>query len=240
MTKTEYLVERYAQTLTKQDVKLLFERLKKEHKGNVVEASNMANIQRKTVYDWDNNTDDVKLSTKKKILSANLQTNPYETIKFLVEKNANDYRELLGRYIAMLSDEIQSANTSKKINQLCPELNDLLLSHIGAIHDSKLIDIDDVISNVNEKCNSVGIKGITESITLFEPTAISAKIIQLLTLIGERSIFQCEQLSHKTGLPIDFVTEVCKLGNYTPINASLGALQRDYDSTETIKTVNDQ
>jgi hypothetical protein len=206
---------------------MLFDRLK-EDSGNLAAATSIVNIQRKTVYDWDSNTDDVKLSTKRKILAACLLVDPHETLRFLIEKNANDYHELLGRYVTMLDDEIQSTDMPLEIEKLCPKLDDILLSHIGAIHDAKIIEIDDIISTVNKKCKSIGVKGITQDVCLVEPTSLPSRFIQLLALFKNQNYLQCDEISDITGLPVAFVNEACAIEDYTPIQSFMEATQNDY------------
>ncbi len=227
LIKTEYIVDRYAQSLTKHDVKLLFEKLR-ANTGNVVAATNLANIQRKTVYDWDSNTDDVKLSTKKKILTASLQANSHETIRFLIEKNSNDYHELLARYISMIDDDIQSAESVDEIRELCPKLDELINSHIGAIHDTKIIELDDIITTVNQKCKAAGVKEIARNVSFVEPTTLPTRFIQLLDLFKNQNHLQCDELSLVTGLPLDIVSEACEIENYAPLESSTEATQKDY------------
>jgi len=109
LERYQYLVDRYSQNLTKYDIKQLFERLRQK-KGTITAATEKAEITRKTVHDWDKNSEDVKIATKRKILDASLEADFQGTIDYLVRKNAINYREILKRYINMTLDKITNLN----------------------------------------------------------------------------------------------------------------------------------
>ena len=178
-------------------------------------------------------------------MAAILQVDPHGTLNFLIEKNSNDYHELLGRYISMIDDEIQSASTTDEITKLCPNPEELLNSHIGAIHDSKIIEIDDIISTVNAKCKTIGLQGIAQNVSFIEPTSIPNRFIQLFDLFKNQNYLQCAEISTITGFPADFVNEACSIEDYTPIQSSTEATQKDYvqslmkDKTNTLRIAMD-
>ncbi|RLG98944.1 hypothetical protein DRO19_03610 [Candidatus Bathyarchaeota archaeon] len=99
-----YIAEKYAPLLSKDDVIELFQRLQRLCRGNLSEACRRCGIQRKTTYDW-MRAKSIKLSTKKKILKAMIETNTEQTINFLLSRSKEITVELLSTYLSYLYSE---------------------------------------------------------------------------------------------------------------------------------------
>ena len=212
MSQHQYLLDRYAQSLTKYDVQELFERLK-EKLGNVTAATREVDIQRKTVYDWETSSEDVKASTKRKILEASLNNDVYGTMEFLVRKNAMNYHEILERYISTSCDEIVSLNELHEFQTRITGFEKFMKSHIGAIHDIKTIPIEEMIASINQKSNSLGVEGISEDVNLISPWRLSQKFIHLLETFNTATMFK-QEMADRLDLPKEFITRACEAISY--------------------------
>jgi hypothetical protein len=212
LSQYQYLVDRYTQSLTKYDVQELFDRLK-EVKGNLTAATREVEIQRKTVYDWENNSEDIKTATKRKILEASLNNDLYGTLDFLVRKNALNYREILERYISVNSDRMLSTNDPQEFQRIITSFEKSITSHSGAIHDMKTIPIEEIIDSINQKACSLGVEGAAKDINLIGPQRLSQKFINLLETFNMKTMFKGE-IAEKLGLPKEFVERACKAISY--------------------------
>lgn len=222
MSQHQYLVDRYSQSLTKYDVKELFERLVEMKGNNVTAATREAGIQRKTVYDWENNSEDIRTSTKSKVLDASLKNDLHRTIEFLVRKNAMNHREILERYISMNCDEIMSINDPQEFQRRTMLFEKFMKSNSGAIHDTKTIPIEEMIDSINQKSTSLGVKGIAKDINLISPLVLSQKFIHLLEIFDMNTMFK-DEIAHKADLPKEFIERACKAINYfNPSTQPLG------------------
>lgn len=213
MSQHQYLVDRYSKSLTKYDVKELFERLVEIKGNNVTAATREAGIQRKTVYDWENNSEDIRTSTKSKVLDASLKNDLHRTIEFLVRKNAMNHHEILERYISMNCDEIISINDPQEFQRRTMSFEKFIKSNSGAIHDTKTIPIEEMIDSINQKSTSLGVKGIAKDINLISPLVLSQKFIHLLEIFDMNTMFK-DEIAHKVDLPKEFIERACKAINY--------------------------
>ena len=213
LSQYQYLVDRYSQSLTKYDVQELFERLVEIKGNNVTAATREAGIQRKTVYDWENNSEDIRNSTKRKVLDASLKNDLHRTIEFLVRKNAMNHHEILERYISMSCDEIMSINDPQEFQRRTMLFEKFIKSNSGAIHDTKTIPIEEMIDSINQKSTSLGVKGIAKDINLISPLILSQKFIHLLEIFDVKTMFKGE-IADKLDLPKEFVERACRAMSY--------------------------
>ena len=185
----------------------------KEKLGNVAAATRQVDIQRKTVYDWETNSDDVKTSTKRKILEANLENDLYGTMEFLIRKNATNYHEILERYIATSCDEIASLAEPRELQTRLTSFEKFIKSHIGAIHDIKTIPIAELIASINQKSKSLGTEGISRDVRLISSWELSQRFINLLETFNNKSMFKHE-MADKFDLPEEFIKQACVAISY--------------------------
>jgi DNA-binding XRE family transcriptional regulator len=207
-----YIVDRYAQSLTKYEVKTLFERLR-ERKGSLAAATKDIEITRKTVYDWESSSDDVKMSTKRKVLEAILEIDFSGTIDFLVKKTALNYREILERHVNMSLNKILSTENSEDFQQNISLFERTLKSHIGALFDIKTVHIEEMTDLINQKAQSLGATEIPRDIDLMSPQLLSQKSIQLIEVLSMKTMFKNE-IASKLGLPKEFVDRACLAASY--------------------------
>lgn len=208
----QYLVDRYAQSLTKYEVKTLFERLR-ERKGSVAAATKDAEISRKTVYDWEDNSDDVKMATKRKILQASLETDMSGTTDFLIKKTTLDHSEILERYINTNLNKILNIATKEEFQQNVSQFEKTLKSHIGALFDIKTLHIEEITEQINQKAHSLGTEEIPKDISLMSPQTLSQKLILLLEVFSMKTMFKNE-IAARLGLPKEFVERASSAASY--------------------------
>ena len=207
-----YLVNRYAENLTKYDVQTLFKYLK-ENKGSLAAATKEIDIQRKTVYDWDSNTNEVKLATKLKVLESSLNVDLDRTMKFLVQKNAIGYKDITLRYANMLFQNIMKNNNKTQTRGLILSFEKHLKSNPNLISTNKTLQIDAMLKQVNQKAESLGIRGITVDFDLMPKELIYQKFILFIDVISEKKLPK-NQMSKELGLPEHFVDNACKAFGY--------------------------
>lgn len=208
----QYLVDRYAQSLTKYEVKTLFERLRVE-KGSVSAATRDIELSRKTFYDWESSSDDVKMSTKRKVLEANLEMDLDGTIDFLVKKTALDYNEILERYVNTTGDRILAIEDQEEFNRELSRFTKSLKEHSGALTDIRTIHLKELFDTLNTKASSLSVDGIEMDLHFMNFEVISQKFIQLLEVLDMKTMFKNE-IASKLGLPKEFVEKACKAASY--------------------------
>lgn len=210
-SKIRYLVNRYAQSLTKYDSKALFEFLA-ETKGSIKAASEEAEITRKTVYDWQNSSSEMRSLTKRKILEASLENDYFGTMEMLIRKISDDKNEILERYINETLNRLLSVGDQQEFEKLANKFERYLKEHSGAIFDIPTIRLSKIMGLINTKANSLCAKGISTSIDLIKPLTLSEKFIQFIEL--SQMPTPKEEFAPKLGLPDEFITRALKAENY--------------------------
>jgi hypothetical protein len=208
----QYLLDRYSQSLTKYDSQNLFHRLM-EKTGSLSAATKEVEITRKTVYDWENSAEDLKTITKRKILDASLEVDPYETLDFLVRKSAIDYHEVLERYINASLDRILATDDPKELQLRISDFEKYILSHNGGLFEIKTIPIEEITHLINKKAASKGVKGIATNIDLVSPRKLAQKFISLLEVFSMKTMTKHE-MPNRLGLPKEFVDRACHAISY--------------------------
>lgn len=211
-SKYQYILDRYSQSLTKYEVQALFAGLK-EKSGSLSAATRDIELTRKTVYDWENSSSDIKINTKRKVLEASLESDFYVTMEFIVKKIEADYNEILERYINTKISKILSTDDKTEFQSLVSTFDKYLKMHSGSIYDIKTINIDEIIDLINQKALSLGVRGIDRYISLFSPQILSQKFIQLLEIINMKNMFKNE-IAERLKLPDEFIARALKASSY--------------------------
>jgi hypothetical protein len=228
LLKYQYMIDRYAPTLSNYDIKNLLQRLLKIT-GNVAATAKAANIKRKTYYDILKNKSDAKQKTKSKVLQACLERDSEATIEFLVEKNEIAYQELLQRYLALIYDEVTAQTNPEKVSALNTKLDKFIRSHIGSINDTKVIQINELLQSINAKSNSIGVAGIPAEISFSKPEILSQKFIDLIKIFRNGSTMNCKEIANTLTLPEEFVDKACNIYIYMPEKSAPSTVQKRYD-----------
>lgn len=153
--RLSYLVKRYAPLLTKYDVQHLFKMLF-DHYGTISEAADEAGIQRKTVYDWEKYSEDVKLETKEKVLAHALKIKEENTIKFIINKADQDLSEVTEHYIRTIYEKAIAATEVKTFAKYIGYLNKIQEDHRSIVFDQQFDIIDEMNKMLAEKAIELG------------------------------------------------------------------------------------
>lgn len=227
----QYILDRYTQSLTKYDAMALVER-SKARAGSLLAAVKEADITRKTVYDWENNSDDVKTSTKRKILQASLEADYYKTLEFLIRKAALNYNEILERYINAITDKVYKISDPEEFQMEVAVFQKYLERHSGAISDLKNVYMNKVIETINAKAMKLGVNGISGGITLVNSRILSRKIMHLIEIISLKTMRK-EEIAERLRLPSDFVEKACKTARYiNPVGNVMGDFEEQLNKNK--------
>ena len=229
MTSTgmSYLADRYAEILTKYDVQTLFGWLAHHH-GNLSAASDALGIQRKTVYDWDKNSEDVRTSTKRKILDASLKHELERTILFLLEKMCGDLNELLERYVSLTYRKIMQSSEPGELSRHLDAFRDLLDKHGTTLLDSDEERMNHLIDEINKRAATFNLPPIERSIKNIPPESLAERFSEMLEVMRDKKLSRSEIIT-SFGFPRDFAESICDIYGYIgPQVVSFG----DYNLSE--------
>lgn len=194
-----YLAEKYAHLLSKDDVLDLFEQLEEVFKGNLSEACRKCGIQRKTRYDWIS-ARSLKLSTKKKILKAMIETNPEKALDFLLTHSKGTSVELLSTYLSHIYSRAMSeifdprpfVNSVKKFEKVKRE-------NVGLIWELEE-ELGEMTYNIREKAKALKVPLPMEHLETINPNHIIEAIPAVVDAIIRRGDKSFSEIA--TGLRI--------------------------------------
>lgn len=207
-----YLADRYAEVLTKYDVQTLFGWLT-EYYGNLSAASDALGIQRKTVYDWDKNSDDVRTITKRKILDATLKCDSERTTLFLLEKMYGDLNELLARHVSLTHRKIMQSSDPSELSKHLAAFRDLLGKHGTILFDSDEDKMNHLIDEINKKCLVFKLSPIERSIRNIPPESLAQRFSALLEVLRDKRLSRHDIIA-SFDLPRDFTESICNIYGY--------------------------
>ena len=180
---SEVIVERYASILSPQDVRQLFNRLE-ENVGSRLEAAKLCGLERKTVYDWEK-TGDIKLRTKKKVLTALVENLVDETLEFMTGRSFETSVDILRIYLSALYETAVSEEISKTaFQQLVSKFEEAKKQYPGLIIGHLEPEIENMLRSLSEKAAALEIPFDTSPLDVVRLTSLSAEIPTLIKTIS--------------------------------------------------------
>jgi len=155
----DYIVNRFAETLTKSDIFELFKQLEERY-GVISKACEKIGIERKTFYHW-KNAKQINLDTKTKVLKVALEEHPIDTLETLARKYRNRTKEILAILLEILEE-----NNPIKIRKLIDKSADIINEYSTPITEYLQYEINDLIDTIHYKGYDINIKSQEYSIRL--------------------------------------------------------------------------
>jgi hypothetical protein len=149
------MVEKYANFLTKEDVIWLFELLEKAI-GNKVDAARICGLERKTTYGWER-TKEIRLGTKKKILSALMKDLPEETLDFMTQKSVQASADVLRTCLFALYEKAMTVRNATDFLRLTSKFGEKTQKYSGLIADYLEIEVGHMSGLLPEKASELGV-----------------------------------------------------------------------------------
>lgn len=142
-------VERYAGMLSGRDVSELFNRLT-ELLGSIAEAARVCEIERRTPYYWrPDESPEVRLRTKKKVLKALIERDFKFTLKFMIERSVEASRDMLRMYFGTIYERAMYPDISNRdFQRLLNEFRQLRIKYSGLIDSALAEELSDMFMNM--------------------------------------------------------------------------------------------
>ena len=139
----ESIVDSYAHLLTKDDALSLFQKLIDAH-GSREQASQACDLERKTTYNW-STTDEMKVETKKKILSAFFDLFTEDAFNFIAEKSVEDSADIIYLLLSSIFGQIAVNDTShEELSSLLTNFDEVKTKYEGIIRQYLEEEIGDM------------------------------------------------------------------------------------------------
>ena len=207
-----YIAKRYAPLLTKYDIQMLFRWLTDAF-GSIAKAAEVTKVQRKTIYDWDTSTEDVRLETKIKVLEQSIKLDENRTLEFLIRKTDNDLKEALQHYLRYLIENAMKTDLKEDFLKYSSLFHDIQRTHRGAVFDNRPEDIREMNEALTAKAKEFQVDIAEPSVHLIPPEILAEKIIALLKIL-ETTKFTIEEMKKSFDLPSELIDNIGKAINY--------------------------
>ena len=207
-----YITNRYAPVLTKYDTQMLFGWLTDTY-GSIAKAAEVTKVQRKTIYDWETNTEDIRVETKTKVLEQSMKLDENRTLNFLIRKTDNDLKEVLHHHLRRLFENAMKTDSKKDFLEYATLFRDIQGNHRGAVFDNPTEDINEMNQALTAKAKEIQIDIAEPSVHLIPPEILAEKIIAFLEILSTRKL-TIEEMKKSFDLPSDLIDKVGKALNY--------------------------
>jgi len=195
-----YLIEKYAVSLSKDDVIELFRVLEEAYGGNVSKVCRECGIQRKTRYDWARALN-IKLSTKKRILKMAIETDPEETLSFLLSRSKEAAVELLSAYLSHLYAKALVENIDpRSFIKVVKAMQKIQNEHSGLIWELEE-EVGDMMSHIRERARALRVSLPEETVDTIKPSHLLEMIPSVVHEITRRGIGRSSELARNLGIP---------------------------------------
>jgi len=210
------IAEKYADLLTMEDVVRLFKLLEKKV-GNKVDAAKMCGLERKTTYGWDT-TKEIRLRTKKKVLTALIENLTEETLDFITERSVDTSADVLRTYLSALYERaMDEREDTLNFLRLASRFEETKQKYAGMIVDRLEVEVGNMSTLFPEKARELGTTFKVSPINVLRFSQLSMLIPNLIKTISST-------------YPYIPDSEIAKFFNLPPdfINALWAALHENY------------
>jgi predicted DNA-binding protein YlxM (UPF0122 family) len=207
-----YIVKRYAPLLTKYDVQMLFRWLTDVF-GSIAKAAEVTKVRRKTIYDWETSTENVRLETKIKVLEQSMKLDENRTLEFLIRKTDNDLGEVFEHYLRCLVENAMKTDSKEDFLKYASLFHDIQRTHRGAVFDSRPEDIREMNAELTAKAKEFQVDIAEPPVDLIPPEILAEKTMSLLKIL-EANKLTIEEMKKSFDLPSEYIEKMAKARNY--------------------------
>jgi hypothetical protein len=202
---SNYIVEKYAEFLSSEDLINLFRYLEKEY-GSVLKAASACGIETKTYYDW-RDTHYLKLPTKRKVLKAALEKNPDETLEFVMKRLMEANRELFFVHVSTVYEMAAKEMDSQKLASLLRRFDSLRQEYASLTVNHLEGEIGDFCSHLVSHAADIGLEWYPEPMQF----VATRKLEQIMPILKEEmnnitDASEIPNMSTRLGVPLPILS----------------------------------
>jgi hypothetical protein len=151
-----YIAEKYAEMLTKTDLKNVFDKIVQKLDGNRTKAARYCGLTTKATYDWEK-AGFVKLETKQKVLQKLLEMSYLGTVEYLLNRSTERTGDLLHTALTTIYADAIEATGKESFLASFNHFQQFKMKHRGLIRDQVEFEIADMSAFLEEKALEFGI-----------------------------------------------------------------------------------
>jgi len=213
----------------------LFDKYQKSLGDNRTLAAKECDITPKSVYDWEALKENVKHSTKVKVLEKIIEGLPVETFSYLTQKLYDSSIETLMSCFTTLYEMSFDAKDEKEYLQHVNEFENINRKYAGLIYKHRDLEVNHMFSKLSSYAKSQNYHWDLHQTVLYDSEMVKQMIPQIIsTWVYYGLPLSAEELAARTKFPLEIVSTV---GN--ELNRQLLSLPSSKTSKEVIESDED-
>ena len=196
--------KKYPDILTKDDVKDILSVLPNER--GISGIAEKCDLTRRTLYQL-RKSNDIKQKTRLKILDACMETNPENTLKFLVERSKEKSVSVLMIYLSYIYKKAITRSVDEEFDKAFTDFIKTREKHFRLIEDDISDEIETMTMSLYTKALDYGIKPSLESIKTTKTSHI-IDVIPYLIDDSRSGRFSAQEISEMYRVPLELTQRI--------------------------------
>ena len=201
--------EKYANYLDSEGAILLFDKLQKEFGNKLEPTATECGITKASVYGWRTRKEDVKHSTKVKILETSIEKLPLDTFLYLTDKLYKSSSETLLTCLSTLYEQTYDAKNADEFLKTVNMFENIVKKYAGLIYQEHDLEVNKLFLSMNDFAKSKNFHWMPHQTVLLEYTAVQQLVPQMVAMWFHPTFpHSIEELAERRNLPLDIVQDV--------------------------------
>lgn len=202
-------IERFANYVDSDVIVDLFDKYQKHLGDNRTLAAKECGITPKSVYDWENRSEDVKYSTKMKILEKIIEELPVETFQYITDNLYNSSTETLLTCLSTLYEQAYDTKSEKEYLSVIHMFESITKKYAGLIYNNRELEVNGMFLKLSDFAKKHGYVWTPKQTVLYDLNKIKQIIPQIISSwIYHGLPLSAEELASRTKFPLEVVTTV--------------------------------
>lgn len=203
------LIDKYANFVNTEGIISLFGKYQKILDDNRTLAAQECGITTKSVYDWETLKENVKHSTKVKVLEKIIEELPIETFSYLTQKLYDSSTETLMACLTTLYEQSFDAKDEKEYLQHVNEFENLNTKYAGLIYKHRDLEVNHMFSKLSSLAKSRNYHWKIHQEVLYDLDTVKQVIPQIISSwIYHGLPLSAEEIASRTKFPLKIVRAV--------------------------------
>ncbi len=209
------VAEEYANYVDSEGAIMLFDKIKKSFNDNRELASKECDISKKSTYDWDERKEDLKHSTKVKILEKAIEQFPVESFQFITQNLYGAGTETLMTCLSTIYEQTFDSKDTFEFKQHVNEFEIMTKQYAGLIYKQRDLEVNHMFSKLKKYAKNHHYDWKPTQTILYDYESIKKIIPKIIrSYIFHTFPQSTEELSIRENLPLDLVNDIHnELGN---------------------------
>jgi len=203
------MIEKYANYVDTEGIITLFGKYQKSLGDNRTLAAKECDITPKSVYDWESLKENVKHSTKVRVLEKIIQDLPVETFSYLTQKLYDSSTETLISCLTTLYETSFDAKDEKEYLQKVKDFENMTRKYAGLIYKHRDLEVNHMFSKLSTYAKSQRYYWKPQQTILYDSETVKQMIPQIISSwIYYGLPMSAEELASRNKFPLEFVKTV--------------------------------